>query len=293
MNKVSIVTRTKDRPLFLGRALDSVARQTYTNYVHVIINDGGDKKVVDDLVQALPAEQKARTRVFHRDTASGAPDTIFTESIDRVDSEYFALHDDDDTWAPDFLQTTVGHLEANAHLGAVVVRTDKIIEAVDGDTITTKKTTQWMPDVKVVNLYRQCIDNQMTPISTLFRRSAYQEVGKFDSTLPVVGDWEFGVRLLMKYDVDFIDTGAPLAFYHHREYRAGAQGNTSFAGNDKHRYYTNLIMNRYLRAELAEGRLGPGYIMSQLKYNQSNMATIAKRLLPNFITKRVKRGIQN
>lgn len=293
MTKVAVITRTKDRTLFLKRAVASVAKQTYKDYVHVIVNDGGDKVVVDELFANLSDEQKAKTKVFHREVSSGAPDTIFNESIDRIESDYFAIHDDDDTWQPDFLQVTVEHLEAHAHLGAAVVRTDKILETVQEDTIRVEKITPWMPDVRVVNLYRQCIDNQLTPIATLFRRSAYQKVGRFDDTLPVVGDWEFGVRLLLEYDVDFIDTGVALANYHHRKYQAGSPGNTSFAGNDKHRYYSNFVMNRYLRKELSEGRVGVGYIMSQLKYNQTSIASTLKRFLPSGIVNRLKKHVGN
>ena len=150
-----------------------------------------------------------------------------------------------------------------------------------------------MDDIKVINLYRQCIDNQFTPIATLFRRSAYESVGKFDSTLPVVGDWEFGVRLLQAYDADYIDPGYALANYHHRAFKPSTEGNTSFSGNDTHRYYTNLVMNRYLRQELKDGRLGVGYIMSQLKYNQSNTAAMLKKVLPSRLISSVKKRLAN
>lgn len=38
--RVGIITRTKNRPLLLRRAIQSVANQTYKNYVHIIVNDG-------------------------------------------------------------------------------------------------------------------------------------------------------------------------------------------------------------------------------------------------------------
>ncbi len=291
--KVAIITRTKDRKLFLKRALSSVASQTFEDWVHVIVNDGGDRGQVDVLVNSLGEEQKKRTKVFHRESPSGAPDTLFNESIDRVNSEYFVIHDDDDTWHPDFLTRTVEHLNANKQLGAVVVRSEKITENIEDGLIQAKKTTRYMPHLKAISLYQQCIDNQLTPIATLFRRSAYEKVGKFDDTLPVVGDWEFGLRLLMSYDVDFIDPGFALASYHHRDFVEGSAGNTSFAGNDKHRYYTNLVANRYLREELRDGRLGVGYIMSNIKYNQSYIAQLFKRFLPLSAVEKIKKRIRD
>lgn len=282
--KVAVITRTKDRPVFLRRAIVSVSNQSFKDYIHVIVNDGGDSEDLQRIINEFDEAIKLKIKVFHRPVSSGAPDTIFNESIDRVDSKYFAVHDDDDTWHEDFLKETVNVLEKNTELGAVVVRTDMLSESINGSKIVKKKQTTWMADVKVINLYRQCIDNQFTPISTLFSRLAYEKVGKFDDSLPIVGDWEFGVRLLMNYDADFIDPGYPLAFYHHRK-RVGSASD-SVSNKEKHRYYTNLVMNRYLRQELADGRIGVGYIMSQLKYNQRALHSFIKRLIPSFAQKK-------
>lgn len=279
MTKVAIITRTKDRPVFLKRALQSVGSQTFTDYVHVIVNDAGNPSKVDKLVDGLNDEQKAKTKVFHRELPSNGPDTIFNESIDRVDSEYFVIHDDDDTWRPDFLEKTVKHLDERPEIAAVVARTDRIDEELDEGEIVRKKVSPYMPDLKVINLYRQCIDNQFTPIATLFRRGAYESVGKFDDALPVVGDWEFGVRLLQKYDAEFLDPGYALASYHHRKKTGSRQDTVS--SDEKHRYYTNKVMNQYLRDEISKGQLGSGYIMSQLKYNQSSTAALVRKFLPS------------
>lgn len=289
MAKVAVITRTKDRPVFLKRAIDSVSSQTFNDYIHVIVNDGGDKNAIEALISTLPEETKSKTRLFNRLTSSNAPDTIFNESIDKISSKYFAIHDDDDTWHSEFLERTVEHMEKDQDLGAVVARTDKVIETIQNDVIRLKRQSRWMPHVKVINLYRQCIDNQFTPISTLFRRSAYEAVGKFDSSLPVVGDWEFGIRLLMEYDADFIDPGFSLAHYHHR---VSGQGKNS-SNHEMHRYYTNKVMNTYLRQELAENRLGVGFIMSQLKFNQTFIALTLDRILPTKVVDKLKRKFSN
>lgn len=286
MTKVAVITRTKDRAIFLKRALQSVANQTYQDYTHVIVNDGGDKQTIETLLDELSENQRSKTILFHRPISSGAPDTIFNESIDRVDSKYFAIHDDDDSWHESFLERTVSHLEANDDLGAAVVPANKVLEAVEGGYVQQKKTTQWMPDLKAISLYRQCIDNQFTPIATLFRRSAYESVGRFDDTLPVVGDWEFGVRLLTYFDAEIIESSHALAYYHHR-----TSSDNSFTQHS-HRYYTNKVINRYLRKELVEGKLGVGYIMGQLKYNQANIYAQIKSILPNFVVRQIKKRRQ-
>lgn len=275
MAKVAIITRTKDRSLFLKRAINSVAAQSYRDYQHIIVNDGGTVKDVEDVVATFDEQVQERIQVFHREKSSNAPDTIFNESIDRVDSDYVAIHDDDDSWHPDFLKQTVELLENGSH--GVVVRTDKIIEKVEATTIKKVKTEHYMPDLRAVSLYRQCIDNQLTPIAFIYRRSAYEEVGKYDSSLPVVGDWEFGIRFLQKFDVEYLDPGFALANYHHRK-----SNDNSFASHNQ-RLYTTKVANSYLRDELARNQLGVGFIMSKLKYDEDALHSVIKRVVPKFV----------
>lgn len=286
MNKIAIITRTKDRPLFLRRALKSVEAQTFNDYVHVIINDGGDMELVDRIVKELSAEQRKKTEVYHRPKSSNAPDTIFNESVDRVESELVVIHDDDDTWHEEFLQRTISILDKHTDIAGVVVRVDKVIEKVKDEVITLIKKLHYMPDMRAISLYRQCIDNQLTPIAFVYRRNVYEEIGKYDDTLPVVGDWEFGLRLLQNYDVAYLDPGFALANYHHRR-----QGNNSFSSHD-HRTYITQVHNRYLRADLKNGNLGIGYIMNDLRYQQDFITTTIKKLLPNFATKFIRRKVR-
>jgi glycosyltransferase involved in cell wall biosynthesis len=278
--------------MFLERAIQSVYRQSMTDFIHVIINDGGNPKLVNELVEKYSSATKGRIKIIHNAESHGM-EAASNKAIKSVDSvAYMAIHDDDDTWHPDFLKLTVEKLDAGAM--GVVARADKITEEVKNDKIIQLKAEPWMPDMKVVNLYRQCIDNQLTPITFIYHRSVFDDIGYYDENLPVTGDWEFGVRFLQKYDVELLDPGYPLAYYHHRKFIAGSGANNSFGGGtEKHRYYVNMVMNRYLRQELAEGRLGVGYIMSQLKYDRSNTATALKRVLPSFVVERIKKRVQN
>lgn len=289
--KVAVITRTKERPIFLERAIRSVQSQTYTNFVQVIINDGGDPKPVDKLIEQYKDLIKGRVAVLHNAESLGM-EAASNKAIKSIDSEFVAIHDDDDTWHKDFLKFTVERLERTGEMGAVV-RTDKITERVEGSKIVTVKTEPWMPELKAINLYRQCIDNQVTPITFLYRREALETVGYYDESLPVLGDWDFGIRFLQKYDVEFLDPGYPIANYHHRKATGSASDSNFGNGQEKHRYYVNKLMNKYLRQELAEGRLGVGYIMSQQRYAQNYISRLTHKVMPNFMARRLKKRVEN
>ena len=82
--KVAVVTRTKDRGVLLERAIKSVHQQTLTDLVHVIINDSGDKKVVDDLVAKYEGIIKGRVKVIHNDVSHGM-EAASNKAIKSVD----------------------------------------------------------------------------------------------------------------------------------------------------------------------------------------------------------------
>lgn len=292
-HRVAIITRTKNRTLFLERAIKSVHEQSVTDFVHVIINDAGDPTSVDELVDKYHDLIRGRVKVIHNNESHGM-EAASNKAIKSIDSTYVAIHDDDDTWHKDFLKQMVAKLEGTDAMG-VVARADKIFEqvAADGNSIEQLKAQPWMPELKAVNLYRQCIDNQMTPITFLYRREAYDAVGGYDETLPVLGDWDFGIRFLQKYDVEFLDPGYALAFYHHRKATGTGSDSNFGSGQDKHRYWSNKLMNKYLRRELAEGKLGVGYIMSQSRYRQNYLLRLTLGILPKFVVGRLKRRVQN
>lgn len=279
--KVAVITRTSNRPFFLERAIRSVAAQTYTDYTHVIINDGAPRESIESIVNGFDEDTLGHIVVFHRNDRSDAPDTILTESVDYIDSEYVAIHDDDDTWHPDFLKKTVERLDQGA--SGVVVKTDKVVERLTQSGIIDVSRKPYMPDMEVISLYRQCIDNQLTPISFIYRRDAYETVGKYDASLPVVGDWEFGLRFLRAFDVEFLDPGFALANYHHRE-----NGNNSFTKHNHRKYFTH-VANMYLREELNTGQYGLGHIINQLKYEQDERHRMAKKIIPKWMHSQVKK----
>ncbi|MCK7514857.1 MAG: glycosyltransferase family 2 protein [Desulfobacterales bacterium] len=46
-SKVSIIIRTKNRLLFLKRAIEDIQNQTFQNWEAVVVNDGGDVQEIE------------------------------------------------------------------------------------------------------------------------------------------------------------------------------------------------------------------------------------------------------
>jgi glycosyltransferase involved in cell wall biosynthesis len=261
---VAVITRTKDRELLLDRAFQSIYAQTMPDFIHVLVNDGGDKKVIENVVARHKAVIKDRLKIIHSAENQGM-EAASNKAIRSVDSTFIAIHDDDDTWHPDFLKKTTAYLEKTKAMG-VVVTTDRVVEEITDGKIKTLKKDRWLPNVHEISLYKQCLDNYATPITFLYRRSVFRTIGYYDESLLVNGDWDFAIRFMLHYDIDFLDSEPALANYHHRPKNMGIDGNSVFAGRDLHNYFTNQLRNKYLRMDLRAGKFGVGYIMSELQY---------------------------
>lgn len=273
--KIVIVTRTKNRNLLLKRALDSVSAQTYKDYIHVIVNDGGSKEEVDKLLEGYTHSIK----VIHNTKSIGLTQAL-NQGIKSVETKYISILDDDDSWHPDRLKKTVQHLEESGAKGVVCVM-DRIVEEIDGDEVKEILRDRIHEGTSSISLYRQCLDNYFTNGCFTYQRSVYDELGGYDEKLIVAEDWDFGIRFLLKYDADFLNTKDALHNYHHRPEAKGDVGNSVFDRADEHRRHVNILANHYLRKDMQQGKFGVGYIMNSLLYRREFIVPYEENRLQN------------
>lgn len=259
--KVAVITRTKDRIVLLKRAIESVLSQDYANWVHVIVNDGGDATAVERLISHYEKDYGGRIIVIHHSRSMGM-ESSSNEGIRRSDSDLVAIHDDDDSWAPSFLSRVVETFkEWNERLPSVqgvVTHCHRVLERVEGFTVITESVEEfncWL-EPGLISLDRMLYDNAFPPISFVFSRAAWGSLGGFRENLPVLGDWDFHVRFLLKYDI--VVYPYSIAFYHHRPKTKGSLGNSVIDGVELHRLYRRFLLNEWLRADLSEGKVGMG-----------------------------------
>ncbi|MDO5533038.1 MAG: glycosyltransferase family 2 protein [Propionibacteriaceae bacterium] len=270
--RVSIVMRTKDRPVLLARALADVAAQTFTAWELIVVNDVGAPAPVDAAVAALEASVRERVRVLHR-TESVGMESASNAGLAVASGEYACIHDDDDTWAPEFLERTVAHLDAHPDDVGVVVRTQIVRERVDGDRITETGRDEFWPELPAISLSDLLRTNRFVPIQLLYRRAVHDTIGPFNEGLRVVGDWDFHLRLLRRHTVGLIDE--TLAFWHHREAADGALAN-SVAALDEHARADLLLRDEQLKDAVAERGLGE--LLYLTRYLQGQFDHLHQRL---------------
>ena len=129
-----------------------------------------------------------------------------------------------------------------------------------------------------VYIEEMILGNFFPPIAFVFRRSLYDEVGGFSQDLPVLGDWDFNLRVLERADIGVIPQA--LSNYHHRDIgNATIYGNSVVAGNDKHAAYDAIVRNRYIRGHLGQettsisAAIAQSLILSEIKKHVRNTAS--------------------
>ncbi len=256
--KTAIITRTKNRPVLFERAVACVASQTSKEYIHVVLNDGGDKAEVEAILAKYPDENRV---VFHNAKSVGLTKAL-NQAIQSVKSDLVAILDDDDTWHPERIEKVTQYFNKHKDTKAVAVTMERVLEEIKDNAIIEMKRESWYEGVFDVSLYDQLLDNYLTNNCITYTRSAYNELKGYDESLEVAEDWDFGIRLLLKYDVTFLPE--VLAYYHHRPTDMSVNGNSVFAGLDAHTRSLVKLRNKYLRDDLAKGVFGVGYIMNSL-----------------------------
>jgi len=96
---ISVVMATYNRAGTLPRAIDSVLRQTYTDWELIVVDDGSN----DETAATLAKFADERIRVFRHDGNRGVTAAKNT-GLDHVRGEWFTTFDSDDEMVPDALE---------------------------------------------------------------------------------------------------------------------------------------------------------------------------------------------
>lgn len=259
--RVAVITRTKNRVLLLKRAVESVLAQTCTDWLHVIVNDGGEKEPVEELLKPYEDRYAGRLLLIHNPESLGM-EAASNKGIQASESTYVVIHDDDDSWEPRFLEVCIKTLEDApfSSVGGVTTHLNQIFERIEENGAVEVSRRDFDPCLVSVSLPEITETNKFMPISFLYRRDVINTIGLYDETLPVIGDWEFNIRFLARFDVLVVKR--KLANYHVRVEEGDAYANSVTAARDLHQVYRALIVNKYVREDLQAGRISMGGLMA-------------------------------
>ena len=234
---VAIVTRTQDRPLTLERTIRDILGQTFTDWQWVLVSDAGNLPAIESVVARYASELQGRCILVRRERSEGGG-AASNSGVTASRSRYLALHDDDDTWHPQFLAQTTAFLDrAGPALRGVATGWDIVFERIAGDQIleTGRRRMPAPPlPITAAALRRR---NRFPPIAFLYDRAASEAIGHYRTSIPLLTDWEFFVRFAERHGIGYLPQ--TLAYWHRRKV---PRGKSPIYANYSYRKNLDILM---------------------------------------------------
>jgi glycosyltransferase involved in cell wall biosynthesis len=257
MPRVAILLRTRERPAFLERAFKSVVAQTFTDWSLLVIHDGAPNSEAEKITASYAAQYPVDVMNVVRGPEEGLG-ALLNRGLESTQSEFVAIHDDDDSWEPNFLERCLATVGSRV---GVVTSSQLVREFYEAGRIREDSRVPNNPWQKhALSLFRLAEGVTFPTISFLFRRSVLKEIGFFNESLAHKEDWEFTLRLCARHPLHFLEE--PLANFHYRagEYVQGP-GNLVLDRGEHYAAETE-VRNLLLRQDLQAGRAGLGFLTS-------------------------------
>lgn len=202
---VSCVIPTHGRPQYLREALDSVFAQTLLPLEIIIVSDDGN---TDSEAVARSYEGREVPVVFLQN--HDAPGASGSRNLGacHAHSEWLAFLDDDDMWAPDFLRHS-GEIFGATHANLIVswlkmFRADRQTDGVNiRPNLTARDAGARTPG--------------LTGSNFVIHRAAFEALGGFDPSLPVLNDIDFMYRYLLAGGTYAVNTNFDMLQRRHGE----------------------------------------------------------------------------
>jgi glycosyltransferase involved in cell wall biosynthesis len=181
--KISIITASLNRKEFVGAAIESVLAQNYSDFEHWII-DGGSSDGTLEFLQKYPHLK------VHSEPDHGVYDA-WNKGIERATGDFISILNTDDVYAPGAF-----------HSCAKIVAASPSVPVVSGGC-QIYRTTRRGEEIEMHRYqdprrYRLSLRNATVglPIinSRFFRRSLFDQLGRFDLAYAVASDRDFLIR---------------------------------------------------------------------------------------------------
>jgi glycosyltransferase involved in cell wall biosynthesis len=188
MPLVSVVVPAYNVSKTIGDTINSILKQTFTDFEVIIINDGS----TDNTLEVIDQIRDPRIQVFSYENG-GLPEAR-NRGIDRATGEFITFIDADDLWTPDKLERQVDSLQQNPEAGLAYSWTCFM----DSEG---KSFSKDFPYNVEGNVYpRLLVGNFITSGSNvMLRASAIESVGRFDRNLKSIEDWDYWLRVAAQW----------------------------------------------------------------------------------------------
>jgi glycosyltransferase involved in cell wall biosynthesis len=183
---VSVVIPAYNSSQFIAAAVESIQRQTFSDYEIIVVNDGSPD--TPDLETAL---QPFSSKLHYLRQENRGPSAARNLGIRNARGRYIAFLDSDDVWLPHHLSEQIGHFGKDSRLGLVYANNAQIK---NGEYLhdAFDRFPQTGPVTLESLLEYRCVVNTS---SVVVVREALLDVGLFDEEMWRCEDFDLWLRL--------------------------------------------------------------------------------------------------
>lgn len=203
--KISIITPNFNYGMFLPKLIESVQSQNYTNFEHIIVDDGS----TDNSVEVLEHYQKIYANTLTVKCQSNKGQTVaLNEALRLANGDIIAWINSDDFYYPNSFSIIASEFCK-----------DYSVDAVFGDIMVVDQSGNPIRMIRYLDFdYNSGIFNSfgnlLSSNSIFWKRELSLKIGLFDEEFIFAMDAEYWSRLLYKAKIRHIDI-IIAAFRHH------------------------------------------------------------------------------
>lgn len=196
---VSIILPTYNRAHRVGKAIESVLTQTYTDFELLVIDDGS----TDETEQVVTRYMDKRVH-YYRMAENGGQSKARNCGMQMAQYDYLAFEDSDDLWRPEKLKVQMETMQgAEQDVGMVYHKFRYDLGEGRGMVLPDEKIPL---ERKSGNIYEQLLwDNMVGMPTMLLKKECVNVVGGLDESLKCLEDYDFALRIAQKYKAIFIN----------------------------------------------------------------------------------------
>jgi glycosyltransferase involved in cell wall biosynthesis len=193
MPKISVIIPTYNRLPMLKEAVDSVLAQDFEDFELIVVDDGS----TDGTYEAIK-EYGGRVKVLQNPQNRGVS-AARNKGILHAKGKYLAFLDSDDLWVKGKLNIQATFMDDNPQYPLCYT-----------DEIWIRKGKRVNPMMKHAKysgwILEKCLPLcTISPSSAMMRKTLFKRVGLFDEALPVCEDYDFWLRVSVRFPIFFID----------------------------------------------------------------------------------------
>jgi len=190
MPKVSIVLPTYNGQMYIKDSVESIINQTYTDWELIIVNDcssDNTREIINKFELNDP-----RIHVVENDTNQKLPKSL-NIGFRKAMGEYLTWTSDDNIYHSNAIEKMTSYLDNN---NSVMVCAG--MEWIDEEGTFIKRHMKYSHDFMMIN---DCVG-----ACFMYKREVLDTVGEYDTSLFLVEDYEYWLRILFRYkNISYID----------------------------------------------------------------------------------------